>query len=550
MRSPLWVLMLPAVLSFPGSFAQKIKKNDKPVVDNLQKHVRFLSNDDLEGRLSGSKGEKLADDYVSEQFKLIGLQAKGDNNSWLQNFEIYDGKEYSSSTLTFDGETINSNSFFPFPISPEKSVKEEASIALREKGVPWFLDLKEILTTSANDPHFDVWGFVEKISKDYAKKGATALFVYNTSTYDDGLSFEPKAKGTTLPIPVVYVNKNVSGKYFADESATIDIDLKVAFVDNKRTAHNVIGYADNGAKQTIIIGAHLDHLGRGEDGNTLGSSSNTNEIYNGADDNASGIAAVIELARMLKAAKFKNNNYLFIAFSGEELGLLGSKYFTEHPTVDLSSINYMINLDMVGRLNDSNKALMIGGYGTSPSWSKYLTSANDSKYFTVKYDSSGAGPSDHTSFYRKDIPVLFFFTGLHSDYHKPSDDFDKINYDGEFFIVKYIYNVIGATNKDAKLTFTKTTESQTSTSARFSVTLGIVPDYSFNGDGVRVDGVHDGRPAQKAGLQPGDVITKLGADSVLSLENYMQALGKYKKGDKAPLKYKRGDKEISTEVTF
>ncbi|MDH7464586.1 M20/M25/M40 family metallo-hydrolase [Chitinophagaceae bacterium 26-R-25] len=550
MRSPLWVLMLPAVLSFPDSFAQKIKKNDKPVVDNLQKHIRFLSNDDLEGRRSGSKGEQAADSYVSEQFKTIGLQPKGTNNSWLQDFEIYDGKDYSASTLTFDGESISTNDFFPFPSSPQKSVKEEPSIALREKGVPWFLDLKEILTTSANNPHFDVWGFVEKIAKDYAKKGATALFVYNTSTYDDGLSFEPKAKGATLPIPVLYVNKNITTKYFADESATIDVDVKVAFTDKKRVAYNVIGYVDNSAKLTIVIGAHLDHLGHGEDGNTLGQSTNKNEIYNGADDNASGVAAVIELARMLKAAKFKNNNYLFIAFSGEELGLLGSKYFTEHPTVDLSSVNYMINLDMVGRLNDSNKALMIGGYGTSPSWNKYLTSVSDSKYFTVKYDSSGVGPSDHTSFYRKDIPVLFFFTGLHGDYHKPSDDFEKINYDGEFFIVKYIYNVIGATNKEAKLTFTKTTESQTSTSAKFSVTLGIMPDYSFNGNGVRLDGVSDGRPAQKAGLQPGDVITKLGADSVLSLENYMQALGKFKKGDKAPLKYKRGDKEISTEVTF
>lgn len=550
MRSPFWVLVLPAVLSFPDSFSQKIKKNDKVVVDNLQKHVRFLSGDDLEGRRSGSKGEQLADNYVSEQFKAIGLQAKGNNNSYLQDFEIYDGKDYSASTLTFDEDTIGTKDFFPFPASPQKSIKEEPSIALREKGVPWFLDLKEILTTSASNPHFDVWAFIEKVSKDYAKKGATALFIYNTSTYDDGLSFEPKAKGATLPIPVVYVNKNVTKKYFADESATIAIDLKVSFAEKKRTAHNVIGYADNGAKQTIVIGAHLDHLGRGEDGNTLGSHTSKNEIYNGADDNASGVAAVIELARMLKVAKFKNNNYLFIAFSGEELGLLGSKYFTEHPTVDLSSVNYMINLDMVGRLNDSNKALMIGGYGTSPSWNKCLTSVSDTKYFTVKYDSSGVGPSDHTSFYRKDIPVLFFFTGLHSDYHKPTDDYEKINYDGEFFIVKYIYNIIGATNKEAKLTFTKTAENQIATNATFSVTLGIMPDYSFNGNGVRVDGVSDGRPAQKAGLKPGDVITQLGADTVMSLENYMQALGKFKKGDKAPLKYKRGDKEISTEVTF
>lgn len=549
MRPSNWVLILPAVFSFSSVPAQKIKKNDKEILDNLQKHISYLSSDRLEGRRSGTKGEQLASEYVTEIFGQIGLQPMGTDNTFYQSFNIYDGKDYSTSSLSFDGQKVATTDFFPFPSSPQKTIKESPSIALREKGVPWFLDLKGILTTNANNPHFDILSFLDKEIKENAKKGASALIVYNTSDYNDNLSFDAKSKSALLPIPVVYVTKKTASRFLNDESATIDVNLDVVFNERQRTAHNVAGFINNGAAQTIIVGAHIDHLGYGEDGNALSINNIGSDIYNGADDNASGAAAVIELARMLKTAKFKNNNYLFVTFSGEELGLLGSKYFTDHSPVNLSSVNYMINLDMVGRLNDT-KSLTIGGYGTSPAWGKYLSTVSDSKYFTVKYDSSGVGPSDHTSFYRKDIPVLFFFTGIHSDYHKPSDDFEKINYEGEFFIVKYIYNIIGATNKEPKLAFTKTSEAQTSTSSRFSVTLGIMPDYGFNGNGVRLDGVSDGRPAQKAGLKAGDIIVQLGSDNISSLENYMQTLGKFKPGDKTSLKYKRGDAEMNTEVVF
>ena len=273
-------------------------------------------------------------------------------------------------------------------------------------------------------------------------------------------------------------------------------------------------------------------------------------IHNGADDNASGTAALIELAKLLKVSKYKNNNYLFTAFSGEELGLFGSKYFTEHPTIDLSKVNYMINMDMVGRLNDSSKVLTVGGYGTSPTWGQLFTTISSDKNIINRYDSSGSGPSDHTSFYRKDIPVLFFFTGLHSDYHRPSDDADKINYTGEYRVVKYIYRIIEETNNKGKLAFTKTRETQSTTSARFSVTMGIMPDYAYSGNGVRADGISEGRPAQKAGLKAGDVIIQLGEYPVLSVENYMQVLGKFKKGDKTKVKVKRGNETIETEVQF
>jgi C-terminal processing protease CtpA/Prc len=167
----------------------------------------------------------------------------------------------------------------------------------------------------------------------------------------------------------------------------------------------------------------------------------------------------------------------------------------------------------------------------------------------VKYDSSGTGPSDHTSFYRKDIPVLFFFTGSHRDYHRPSDDADKINYTGEYMIVKYIYSIIEKKNKEPKLVFAKTREPQT-TPTRMNVTMGIMPDYTFSGTGVRIDGVSDNRPAQKAGLKTGDVIIQLGDHSVTSVENYMKVLNNFKKGDVTKVKFKSVTESLEATVQF
>jgi hypothetical protein len=262
----------------------------------------------------------------------------------------------------------------------------------------------------------------------------------------------------------------------------------------------------------------------------------------------------------LKSSAAKNNNYLFLAFSGEELGLYGSKYFTENPTIDLRAANYMINMDMVGRLNDSTNVLTVGGYGTSPMWGEAIDKIRFSLPYpgvkmgpsslTIKVDSSGTGPSDHTSFYRKDIPVLFYFTGLHTDYHKPTDDADKINYAGEKKIIEHIFELINKIDIQPKLSFTKTRETQTTTSARFSVSMGIMPDYTYAGNGVRADGVSDGKPAQKAGLKAGDIVLQIGDYNISSLESYMQSLGKFKKGDKTKVKYKRGNEVLETVVEF
>lgn len=530
--------------------AQKLKKADKAMVRDLREHVAFLADDKLEGRRAGTKGEQLAGEYISKQFAAIGLQPKGDGNTWLQAFDISDGKEVRPTSHFFiNGNELKLNiEYFPLSFSRNGAVEALPSMALPESGMPWFVDMDDWLAENKDNPHFDLVDRIRQKATESAAKGATALIVYNTSEIEDKISFNGKDRSPSVNIPVVYVTKSAAQKYLADASASLDVKMKVELGEKKRKGHNVVGFIDNGAPTTVILGAHYDHLGFGEDGNSMLRNS-TNQIHNGADDNASGTAALIELAEMLKKSKLTANNYAFVAFSGEELGLFGSKYFTENPAVNISTVNYMINMDMVGRLNDSSKALTIGGVGTSPSWSTTFSSLPN-KYFKVKFDSSGTGPSDHTSFYRKDIPVLFFFTGLHSDYHRPSDDSDKLNYTGQLMIIKYIYSVIEKNNVSKKLAFTKTREAQTTTTARFTVSMGIMPDYTYSGTGVRVDGVTDGRAAQKAGIKAGDILIQLGEHSISSMEGYMQALAKFKKGDSTTVKYKRGNETLEASVQF
>lgn len=533
------------------AFSQKLKKADKAIVDRLQAHISYLANDKLEGRRAGTYGEKMAAEYISQQFKNAGLQPKGDNGSWFQSFDIYDGKQVNPSThLIINGNDLKLNTeYFPLIFSANESAEAAVSMALSESGVPWFVDIKDMLEENKDNPHFDLnQGLMKKVDAA-ANKGASALIFYNSSDIADSLRFNGKDRVQNSKIPVIFMTSDARKKYLSDESATLDVKLKVDIGDKKRLANNVVGYVDNKAATTIVLGAHYDHLGFGEDGNSLFRGSEKS-IHNGADDNASGTAALIELANELRVIKNKNNNYLFVAFSAEELGLHGSRYFTEHPPIDLKDINYMLNMDMVGRLNESNKTLTVGGIGTSPVWAQVFSTVNRKKPFAIKFDSSGTGPSDHTSFYRKQIPVLFFFTGLHTDYHRPTDDFDKINYTGELQIVKYILSVIEASSSKGKLAFTKTREQQTATTARFNVTMGIMPDYTFNGTGVKVDGISEGRPAQKAGLQPGDVIVQLGEHNTGSMEAYMQALSKFKKGDKTTVKYKRGEGLAEAEIQF
>ena len=308
------------------------------------------------------------------------------------------------------------------------------------------------------------------------------------------------------------------------------------------TGRNVVAFLDKKAEKTIVIGAHFDHLGMGGQGSLHRGDS---AIHNGADDNASGTAALLALAKIFKYETLKSN-ILFIAFSGEENGLWGSNYFVKNPTIDLKSVNYMINMDMVGRLNPE-KSLAVHGVGTSPSFPPVLDPINADSLKLVPSE-SGVGPSDHTSFYLQDLPVLHFFTGQHADYHKPSDDADKINYEGLVQVVRYISRLIAGLDTEPKLAFTKTKDS--SDSPRFTVSMGVVPDYLYDGKGMRVDGVSEGKPAQAAGLQKGDIVIQLGDSTINDMMGYMRALSVFKKGDSTQVVIERAGQKIASKVKF
>jgi hypothetical protein len=313
-----------------------------------------------------------------------------------------------------------------------------------------------------------------------------------------------------------------------------------------KNGKNVLGFLDLGASNTIVIGAHYDHLGYGHSGSLHRGDP---AIHNGADDNASGVAALIHLADRIKSSGLKGNNYLFIAFSGEEFGLFGSKYFTSNPTIPIQHLNYMLNMDMVGRLNE-DKVLVINGVGTSPDWKSFLDKPNDSN-LTLTTTESGFGPSDHTSFYLMDLPVLHFFTGQHSDYHKPSDDSEKINYQGIQLITQFIFDLIKNLDQHGKLTFSKTKdENEGRRGASFKVSLGVIPDYTYSGEGMRIDGATEGRAGHSAGLIKGDVILKIGELEIKDIYAYMEALSKFESGSASIIQIKRGGEILQLPVNF
>ena len=319
--------------------------------------------------------------------------------------------------------------------------------------------------------------------------------------------------------------------------------------DSTITGNNVVGFIDNNSKTTIIIGAHYDHLGYGGEGSLYRGEEKA--IHNGADDNASGVAVLLNLASRLKTknsqAEIKdNNNYLFMAFSGEEMGLLGSNYFSKNPTINAESINYMINMDMVGRMK-TDSTLAVYGTGTSPMFKQTLKANNDK--FKLVENESGVGPSDHTSFYLIDVPVLHFFAGQHEDYHKPGDDSDKLNYDGMNLISDYIYNIITDLDDNGELAFRKT-KNESEETPRFKVGLGVVPDYLYDGKGMRIDGTREETPAYNAGLQKGDVVVKLGDSTITDMMSYMRALSVFNKGDETNITIIRDEKTIETKVNF
>jgi len=336
--------------------------------------------------------------------------------------------------------------------------------------------------------------------------------------------------------------------YLQDFTYKVKLNPHDSLEVSDNTGHNVIAYLDNKASKTIIVGAHYDHLGLNEHNNSTKANSK-GEIHNGADDNASGVAGVLELARMFSQNNTTENvNYVFALFSGEEDGLIGSKKLAEIVKSKYPNVVAMLNMDMIGRLNDK-KEMTVGGVGSSPIFPDLVEKVKPAGY-NITLDQSGVGPSDHTSFYLKDIPVLFFFTGTHNDYHKPSDDEDKINYYGLQNCTDYAFRILSDISNQDTVTFTKTKINAEKTRAKYKVTLGVMPDYTDHGDGLHIDGVTEGRPADLAGIKEGDVLTKIGTCEIKEVYSYMECLGKINSGDELPVTFKRNGESKTVTVKF
>ena len=532
---------------------------DADVLDQMRYDVKYLSSDRLEGREAGTPGEKLAVDYIAAKYGNVGLMPYGDNATYVQAFTFNAPPKLGPTNAMQLGrkKLKQGEQWFPLSYSASKVVRGKVlklgyGMAAADLGYDDLKDLDltgRVVAFSISSPdgihphskylaHHDLRGRAEKA----AEHGASAVIFFNDDPTTEPPGAELSAKAHALSIPVIFLVGDLYEELVLDNNPCV---LGVDIVREERTAYNVVGMLDNGKPDVVVIGAHLDHLGYGDEGSLYRGEP---AIHNGADDNASGVAVLLQLARDLaEMDQARANNYLFIGFSGEEKGLYGSNYWTKHPTVPIERLNYMINMDMVGRL-DTAGAIGINGVGTSPTWDEVNRVLVGN--LKVKTTASGVGPSDHTSFYLQGVPAIHFFTGTHADYHKPSDDEEKINYPGMLRVTRYIESLITTLNDDGKLVFTKTVDADNEEAPRFKVTLGVVPDYLFDGKGMRIDGITEGKPAANAGLQVGDVVIKLGPLDVNDMMGYMKGLALFNKGDTAPIKVVRAGKEIDAQVTF
>jgi Zn-dependent M28 family amino/carboxypeptidase len=360
--------------------------------------------------------------------------------------------------------------------------------------------------------------------------------------------------------------------------------VETSVVRQDGAAYNIIGILEGAdpvlKKEAIVIGAHYDHLGRGGQDSLA---PNSGAVHHGADDNASGVAGMLELARTFTYSRPKlRRTLIFIAFSGEEEGLLGSSYYVNNPVVPLANTIAMINLDMIGRAKD--RKLVIGGVGTAEQWRSLIETANvtnsvsvtvngpastsngvpmvvgangrtvvssdTTRQFNITMNEDGYGPSDHSSFYAKQVPVLFFWTGTHADYHKPSDTADKINYEDETNIIKLVSRIVRSVDKvDKRPVYTVAKVPAVGRSTGFRVYLGTIPNYGDATDGLLLDGVREGSPAEKAGLKAGDKVVKLGTREIRNVYDYTYALGEMKSGQEYDVEIVRGTERLKLKIT-
>lgn len=589
-------LILTVLLFTISNIAVYNQQADNPEVTTaeIKEHISFLASDKLKGRDSGTEELFGAAVYISDEFKNYGLEPLF-KDGFLQEFpfvktiELTDKNSLSFSTngsevelklredyitLPFSGNTdVNGSLVFAgFGISAsDLNYDDYSGIDVKNKIVIVFRNTPEPAVAHSG---FDAHSPLRKKSSVARDKGAAGIIFINpydsNKTSDDLVEFSFDRGGAMSDFSVQSVkrifieellhneginlkdvynkileSKKPSSFELKNSSAKISTEVK----EVEAVSWNVAGYLEGKdpelKNELIIIGAHFDHLGMGGEGSLY--RGDEPQIHNGADDNASGTTGVLELAE--KFASRKNNlkrSIIFITFSGEELGLLGSNYFVNNLPFPVEDAITMVNMDMIGRLKDSS--LIVYGTGTSSDWKDILNNYN--KYgFKLTFNDEGFGPSDHSSFYGKKIPVLFFFTGTHEDYHKPSDDTEKINFTGEKDILNYVYDIVTAIDKNPiRPDYLLVEKKESGQMFARKVYVGTVPDFASNVDGYKISGVSEGSPAQLAGLQGGDIIISFGGKKISNIYDFTYALGDFVPGDEVDVIVKRGEDEITFKV--
>lgn len=569
-----------------------VPENPAITEDELFQHISYLASDSLKGRLPGTAEDKLAALYIASEFKKAGLSFLTDDG--LQSFEVITdlekGKANSLIMGTVDYEI--SSDFAPFPFTANATLDAEVVFAgygfdLNEEEITWNdyagIDVtgKWVMVLRGN-PEIDSAVSVFHAHSGERNKAMLAadqgaggiLFVSGPQFSTDDELIDLRIREGKVGIPAIHISRKLADRILENTGETIksvedqlnterspasmttDVTLKASAEVNPSmaTTYNVIGYLEGSDPELqdeyIVMGAHYDHLGMGGPGSTS-RKRDTIAVHNGADDNASGVAALIEIAEKINGADRKpTNSYLFIAFGAEEMGLLGSKYYVDNPLLPLEQVRIMINLDMVGRLR--NGQLMVGGVGTAFEIGQIIDDISADGDFKLSTTREGYGASDHSSFYGKDLPVLFITTGAHADYHKPEDDVEFINLEGMVEISNYVSEISGYLDStNVLLTF-----QEAGPKVRFTrrhglkVTLGITPDYTDNDDlqGMRVDYVTPGRQAYIGGMQKGDYIMAIDGNAINGIYDYMYRLSKLSKGQVIVVTVKREDKTLDLLV--
>ena len=564
--------------------------------DDLSGYIRFLASDELRGRRTGTSDADKAAEYIAGIFQNIGLQPGGENGTYFQSITFVDSLTVSDPNMLIIKQgkekkyKINKD-FIPFGFSENGNMEGEVvfvGYGISAPGLSYddYADIDvtgKIVLALRYHPEkdsvrseFEEYASFRRKATTAREKGAKAILIFNgeleAGKTDELIELSHDVGSSRMGIMAAFVKQEVAaqmlrktGKNFQSLEDSIKVtkkprsflipDLKtqveITTIEIRKASKNVIGYlagSDSLLKnEIIVIGAHYDHLGLG--GHTS-MEKKYGAVHNGADDNASGTSGMLELAEKLASQKDKNRrSYLFMAFTGEELGTLGSQYFCKNPTFMLNQMAAMINLDMIGRLNKDK--LTIFGSGTAAEWMDIVKKANVGDTLNLNYDKGGYGPSDHTPFYAKDIPVLFFFTGAHTDYHKSTDDFQLINLNGEVKVLEFVYRVIqGIDQLDKRPVLTKVEgdQKQGTGKGQMKVSFGVVPDFGGDKEGLAITGAREGTPAEAAGLQEGDVIISFAGKKIKDLYDFMYALQECVPDQEVEVVFLRGQEEHRSTV--